>query len=181
MSVVLVRSDLFGGMECGAKFSPGNAYRYALWRVWGDRAHRCVFVMVNPSIADHETDDQTIRKCVGFAKRWRFGAIEVVNLFAYVSTDVTQLLKVEDPVGPENDDHIATALQSAHRVVWAWGKHNARVGKLIAKRLANSPLFEVPDRCESGTLGLNDNGSPRHPLMLGYATPFQKHVARLDH
>jgi len=131
-------------------------------------------------VADHETDDPTIRKCIGFARRWRFGAIDVCNLFALVSTDVTQLLKVEDPIGPENDAEIADTLRDAHRVVWAWGKHNARVAKLVKQRLANTPFFEAPDTCDCGTLGFNADGSPKHPLMLGYNTQFVRNISRIQ-
>jgi hypothetical protein len=178
--IVLETPNLLGGPTGSATFSDDRRYRYALSRVWGDHTHICVFFMCNPSVADHETDDPTIRKCVGFARRWRFGGIRVANMFALVSTDVTQLLKAEDPVGPENDSYIAAALQGAHRVVWAWGKHSVRVAKLVAKRLESTPLFEVPDACVLGTLGLNSDGSPKHPLMLGYATQFQRNVRRLD-
>src|SRR5579859_5937119 len=105
-------------MRAGATFSACRTYRYRLWRSWEPRGSRCVFVGLNPSTADESTDDATIRKCVGFAKRWGFGAIEVVNLFAYAgvrSTDPRSLLGVSDPVGPDNDGTMDAALRGAHR------------------------------------------------------------------
>lgn len=158
------------GFDDGATLSACRKYRYRLWRAWGDRENRCVFVMLNPSTADESENDPTIRKCIGFAKRWGFGAIDVVNLFAWRDTDPTGLLSAADPVGPDNDDHIASAIGDARRVVWSWGKHDPRVRRLITNRTMCWSF--APEKAEAGTLGRNGDGSPRHPLMLAYATPF---------
>ncbi len=157
------------GFDEGATFSACRRYRYRLWRSWGNREHRVVFVMLNPSTADESTNDPTIRKCIGFAKRWGFGALDVVNLFAWRSTDPRGLLETVDAVGPDNDEAIADAIGAAGLVVLAWGKHPP-VSKMIAARLA-SMWYPLGHR-QVGTLGRNSDGSPRHPLMLAYATPF---------
>ena len=60
--------------ECGR-------YRYSLTRRFADGLD-LVFVMLNPSTADADKDDPTIRRCCGFADRMGFGGIIVVNLFA---------------------------------------------------------------------------------------------------
>lgn len=151
----------------GAIFSPDRRYRYRLWRSWGDRDNRCVWVMVNPSTADETVPDQTITKCIGFAKKWGFTAIDVVNLFAFVSTDVRGLLEAGDPVGPDNDATIDEALTGARRIVLAWGSH-APVRSLIRTRETFRTFNGL-----TGTLGRNSDGSPRHPLMLAYDTPFE--------
>ena len=159
----------------GAILSPCRRYRYRLSRAWGSFEHRCAFLMVNPSTADETWDDPTVRKCVGFARRWGFGALDVVNLFAWRSTDVTALLTVEDPVGPDNDEHVIRALDEAHRVVFAWGKHNKRVSALVSRRyeqLVTGTAWRPPLEV-TGTLGRNGDGSPRHPLMLAYTTRFE--------
>jgi hypothetical protein len=162
------------GFDDGATFSADRRYRYRLWRSWGSREHRCVFVGVNPSKADETNNDHTITKCIMFAKRWGFGAIDMVNLFAFVSTDVTALLRVDDPVGPDNDAMLEAAFKDAHRIVCCWGKHNARVASLVRARLSSSAWMNT-DRpgCEVGTLGWNQDGSPCHPLMLPYARRFE--------
>lgn len=160
------------GFDSGATFSPCRGYRYRLWRSWGDRENRCVFMGVNPSDADEVDNDPTITKCIGFARRWGFGALDMINPFALVSTDVTALLRAGDPVGPDNDQAIRETLEGARRIVWAWGRHDARVRKLVQERIAAAGWFAIPRRCEAGTLGHNGDGSPRHPLMLAYRTPF---------
>ena len=152
--------------EYGARFSADRRYRYRLWRSWGDRDNCCVWLMLNPSVANEVDPDPTVTKCMGFARRWGFSAITVVNLFALVSTDPKGLLKAGDPIGPGNDAAIEEALKGAGRVVLAWGSH-APVRKLIRAR----STFRTFDH-RAGTLGLNSDGSPRHPLMLSYDTPF---------
>jgi hypothetical protein len=77
--------------------------------------------MLNPSTADAEKFDPTVRRCFGFARDWGFGGLEVVNLFALRSTYPEQLKKVSDPVGPENDAVIRRAVKAADLVVASWG------------------------------------------------------------
>jgi hypothetical protein len=71
--------------ESGAEFSPCRTWRYALWRHWDWQGHaNCVmFVGMNPSTADELVNDKTISNCIGFAKRWGFGGIYMLNLFAF--------------------------------------------------------------------------------------------------
>jgi len=167
-----VTLDLFA--ERGATMSPDRVYRYRLWRTWGDPSQRIVFVGLNPSTADESEDDPTIRKCIGFGKRWGFGRLDMLNLFAVRSTDPGGLpTDLERAIGPCNDEALTSAMTSAARVVWAWGSPAlARVRRMIAVRLdfwVNLPAGTV----EHGTLGPRLlSGAPRHPLMLAYSTPF---------
>ena len=80
-----------------------------------------LFALLNPSTADALRDDPTIRRCMAFARRWRFGALEVVNLFAFRSTDPLGLRKVQDPVGPDNDAQLRAAARRSTRMVAGWG------------------------------------------------------------
>jgi hypothetical protein len=143
----------------GAVIDPTGKYRYLLWRAWGLLWPRCLFIMCNPSVADAERDDPTIRRCIGFAKKWGMHGIEVVNLFAYRATEPDKLLQVDDPVGPQNDAHLIGATARAGLVVAAWGWHGTHRGRdgEVARLLAWSHL-----QC----LGKTKNGHPRHPLYV---------------
>jgi hypothetical protein len=162
------------GIERGAKLSVDGLYRYRLWRRWAN-GRTCVFVGINPSTADATNDDPTIRKCIGFAERWGFGAIEMVNLFAFRSTDQRLLEDLKDPEGPENADTLRQVFDGAHRIVWAWGRgKTAKVRELIRARVGVSGRWlAVPKVCEIGALGYTEDGYPRHPLMLPYSTDFR--------
>src|SRR4051812_17109287 len=107
----------------GALLSDDGLYRYRLWRIWEELAPVMVWVMLNPSTADADVDDPSIRKCVGFAKANGCGGIIVVNLFAWRATDPKELRAVADPVGPENDAHIRWAVKAPllATVVAGWG------------------------------------------------------------
>ncbi len=158
----------------GATFSECGRYRYRLWRGWGNPEDRCVFVGVNPSTADDTTDDPTIRKCVGFARRWGYGALDMVNLFAWRDTDQRGLLHADDPVGEENDCRILQAFDGASRIVLAWGSgKTAAVRRLITARIQQeAQMLYGYRRVQRGTLGETADGFAKHPLMLAYTTPF---------
>lgn len=93
-------------------------YRYRLSRWWDASKPSCTFVMLNPSTAeaDPETDDPTVQKCRRYAARWGYGSLEVVNVFAWRSTDPLVLPKLKDPIGPENDRAIEAAALGGGRV-----------------------------------------------------------------
>src|SRR5579862_6473284 len=93
----------------GAVFDHSGKFRYSLWRHWDDELPRVCFIMLNPSTADDLHNDPTIARCVSYAKRWRFGSLEVVNAFAYRATDPSKLARVRDPIGPLNDQYILKA------------------------------------------------------------------------
>lgn len=73
------------GIRRQAVFDPAGRYRYSLRRRWDAAGARVAFVLLNPSTADGRRDDPTIRRCIGFAREWGFGGLEVVNLFAHRS------------------------------------------------------------------------------------------------
>ncbi len=99
-------------------------YRYVLWRQWGEGTKICLFAMLNPSTGSALVDDPTLRRCVGFAKRWGFDQLRVVNLFALRGSDPRCLEpNYADAVGPDNDLHISFAAALATKIVVAWGAH----------------------------------------------------------
>ncbi len=116
-----------------AIFSPCRRYRYLLMRRVSFLAETtCLFIMLNPSTADETQDDPTIRRCMGFARRWGFGVLVVANIFAWRATDPQELHDLGFPhastttitaVGPENDLFICTAAVEADKIICAWGNH----------------------------------------------------------
>lgn len=141
-----------------ARIDPTGRYRYALTRIWDPGAARVCFCLLNPSTADATTDDPTLRRCLGFARDWGFGGVEIVNLFALRATDPRLLRRTPDPVGPRNDAAIVRAARRADLIVAAWGNHGALRSRAEAVRALLSPIATVH------ALGITKMGHPRHPL-----------------
>lgn len=149
-------------MKRTAQLSPCGAYRYRLGRAWIHPDTRpLVFVMLNPSTADADVDDATIRRCVRFAQEHAFGGIDVVNLFAYRATKPTDLRRAGYPVGPDNDQHIVEAVRGAGAVCLVWG---ANAGELERSQIV-LPLIRAQG-VEPMCLRITRSGYPQHPLML---------------
>ena len=176
----------------GARISGDGLYRYKLWREWRgthDPKHwrwfgekdgvgqelgeplSVLFVMLNPSTADGEQDDATIRKCVGFAKRWNYERMEVANLFAYRATKPTDLFaakaKGTDVIGWQNCECVQDLVTDAGLIVCAWGAHAA--GHEFHVEEVRGWL----DPKKQFHLGLTREGHPRHPLYVPFDTPLR--------
>lgn len=148
-------------MKKHAVFSDCGNFRYRLWREWG-LGSPLLFVMLNPSTADAFTVDPTIRRCIGFARRWGAGGITVVNLYGLRSTDPRALNVHPDPVGPDNDAVIGRVLSGdgIARVVAAWGAHGR------ADRVATVRALAAGAGVSLACLGRTKGCSPRHPLYV---------------
>jgi len=145
-----------------AMLSADGKYRYRLTRRWdGGQGKRVLWIMLNPSTADHETNDPTITRCIGFSKRLGASSLVVVNLFAYRATNPKELLCVDDPIGPENISILKTAVLGCDTAIAAWGALSnelwmkAEGSRAIAKQWSGLSC-----------LGKTKSGAPRHPLYL---------------
>jgi hypothetical protein len=129
--------------------------------------------MLNPSTADADKDDVTIRRCIAFARRDGWSGIDVGNLYAYRSTDPMELDEVEDAFGPQNRDYLAKIAEAAARVhapiICGWGACGKRHQQHIT-------LVRFLMRSRGATLaclGKTDDGSPRHPSRLSKTAPIE--------
>lgn len=166
------------GLRLPGLDTPGSAilsaderYRYRLTRAVTVTNRPVVWVMLNPSTADATTDDPTIRRVLGFSQAWACGPIHVVNLYAYRATNPDDLLAADDPVGPDNDEHVHVVLGIAEVVVAAWGAKIAQAPRgheRASAVLGTAEALGKPVYC----LGTTIDGYPRHPLYVpGASTP----------
>ncbi len=161
---MIIRSHQKGDAASTAVYSPCEAYRYLLTRIWNPTGEKALFVMLNPSTATEVQNDPTVERCERRARALGFGGFRVTNIFAFRATDPRVMRAVADPVGPANDAAIADSAETwADRIICAWGTHGAHLGRgqhvehLL--RATGRPLF---------TLGLSKDGHPKHPLYIGY-------------
>jgi hypothetical protein len=157
-----------------AKISKCGKYRYNLWRsILDDNGYpisekTMVFVMLNPSTADAELDDPTIRRCKDFAKRHNCGHLHVVNLFAYRATSPKELKLCDNPEGDENLEAVKRAVEDCFYpitdrgiVVCAWGNHGTYMQQ-DETVLGWITEYGITPHC----LGVTKAGNPKHPLYL---------------
>lgn len=166
----MMQPELFVEESVGPPLKP---YRYSLSRWWGpgedDRPgygevseQRILWVMLNPSTATDTEDDPTIRRCIGFSKRWGFPGLTVVNLFAARATNPALLREMSDPIGPSNNYVISAHAVHAPRIVAAWGAEAGRYPD--RERKVKDILRRWPRKvC---VLGLTAAGYPKHPLYV---------------
>jgi hypothetical protein len=156
------------GAQRSAVISDCGLYRYRLDRRWAP-GPTVAWIMLNPSTADADTDDPTLRRILAFSRGWGFGALRVVNLYAYRATEPADLWRAADPVGPDNDRHIAAAV-SCVEVVAAWGA-NARPDRIAA---VLALIARAPGAGRVHALAVTKSGQPRHPLYLAGSLEMQR-------
>lgn len=144
----------------GALFSPCNLYRFLLWRVWDDTRNPLVFLMLNPSLADGVAEDNTLRRCIGYAKYMAYGGVVLVNLYPFVTPYPWKMKAHLHPpdVFQTNDHHIMLAVENRN-VMCAWGAN-------ADKQRAHEVLSKIEMFCRPFALKINADGSPAHPLYL---------------
>lgn len=148
-----------------ATISECGRYRYDLTRETGEGVGSVLWVMLNPSTADATEDDPTIRRCVGFTRRWGFARLKVVNLFAFRATNPAELCDADDALDSENIRALLAESMAHDRIVFAWGgglkhaKEKAWVAEYVARIFHDAQCF-----------GVNGDGTPKHPLYLKYET-----------
>lgn len=158
----------------GAIFSPDKKYRYQLYRIWDDALDKVLFIMLNPSTADGETDDHTTKRCINLAMSLKFGGIYIVNLYAYRSTDpkiLKELDDADDPMGPDNFKHIEAMIPKVKKVIYAWGEKVKFVNPVLEPEWLKSLVPEP--YCFKKT----KDGYPYHPRNVekfSELIPFRK-------
>ncbi len=172
--------DQFSADRTGwARFSDDMTMRYRLGRsLTGEpfetlpRSMVVVFALLNPSKADAFIVDPTANRTISFARAWDATGVEIVNIDAYRATDPNELYKLtwgRRGDDHENDTQILDACTGAYRVVAGWGKHGAldHRGEVVRNLLSAHGI-------KLHHLGLNKDGSPKHPLYLKGGTAPQE-------
>lgn len=157
-----------------AIISDCGKYRYRLerqlkgqWEPWNNDV--IAYFGINPSTADAEIDDQTVKKWMGFTCINGGSRFIAGNVFAYRSTDVKMLGKVEDPIGPENAHHLRAIIDEADILVPCWGD-SSKLPKHLRHHLDRMILMLTCSGKPVMCFGYTNNGDPLHPQMLSYQT-----------
>lgn len=149
-------NELFSDFNKGAVLSDCGKYRFQLWRIWDESKPLVLWIMHNPSTADAENDDPTIRRIIGFTRAWGYGGLYVGNLFPYRATDPKELLNKEfEVIAPlENFKHTNQMKAKCSLFILAYG--NPVISDATPEWVDNDWM----------ALKLTKNGNPCHPLYL---------------
>lgn len=163
-----IESDaIFGGAK--------QEYRYQLKRIWDKNKEMMTYILLNPSTANEQIDDNTIESCVRLAKHNGFGGFIVANLFGYRATKPKELIGCEKYVliGKDNDKYILNSVKKTNKVVLGWGNSVKEIStikdydrdKEIAQLLEkNGHKVYCAD--------LTVKGCPKHPLYISSKSCF---------
>lgn len=158
--------------RCVSEFNADRTHRIALPRRWADGGTYVLWVLLNPSQADRNRDenDMTVTKCEGFSKRWGYSALWVVNLFSFIATYPSELeaLTWTQTVLPIAHARMCQLAVGAAEVVVGWGSSIPRTLEPRAEHVTRAlrEATDAPINC----LGTTTDGHPRHPSRIGYDT-----------
>lgn len=152
-------------MNKGAEFSECGNYRYVLWRQWNEAAPYIMCIGLNPSTANADEDDPTIRNLIELMKNNGYGGLRMTNLFALISPHPEDLRTSPDPL-KENDAWLLVNSMMCSDICFCWGNFKQAIyrAKKLKDILYIHPLRQI--KC----FGKNSNGSPKHPLYLNRST-----------
>lgn len=162
-------------MQRSATFSACGYHRIVLTRTWDDAKGLIGWCMLNPSVADHTREDPTMRRVIDFSIRWGYGGLVVTNLFTAICTNSKALWSRAEMNAPDADRLLVEALRPCQQVVCGWGEKGVRndrdrqvLGLLQAARI------------RTVSLGLNDLGTPKHPLYVPKLVQLQPYAVRSE-
>lgn len=169
------QESLFQPTMRTAQFSGDRVFRYWLQIVENSDLPLVAFVCLNPSTANKVKDDNTVRKCRKYARKWGYGGVRMLNLFAYRATDPLGMVRWralgKDVVGPANELERLLRLTiegcTVDRIVAAWGSVHTRFGlngDFIIDR--GREVFGKISPMGLEALQFTKDGHPRHPLYL---------------
>lgn len=150
-------------MEMDAAISPCKKYRWWLWRRWSDLP-LVIWIMMNPSTADHTKNDPTIFKIIRYSTKWGYGAALILNVYAYRTSRQENLPQdAAARLGRHNRRWLSFVMRYAKRkdlkIVCAWGAKHAEAGQYV-RDLAKTHRLKL--HC----LEVSQSGEPKHPLYL---------------
>lgn len=168
-----VRLKLPDGVVGGATFSECGRYRQALTRDWtpeGAAPRAVLFVGMNPSVAAADVSDPTCHRELMFARDWGFTRYLKGNVLDWRATLPKDI--PADPAlacSPANIRALVDMAHEAELIVLAYGKLHKRFQPVVQEVLRAMEATGKPLQC----LGLNKDGSAKHPLYLRKDTPLR--------
>ncbi len=171
------------GITRSAVLSDCGRFRFELRRSWGEGG-QVAWLMLNPSTADDEQDDPTLRRIQDWAARWGYHGVVVVNVFPFRASQPADLWRwLNDSRGDTEQLAITATLRDnqahIHRAAKAAALRMVGFGAEVATAAPTDLDIVLDAFGEAGSmcLGTNKHGWPLHPMARGksripdYASP----------
>ena len=160
----------------GTAMTDGD-YTYLVSRRWSPGDTPAMFVMLHPTLANAETDDATVRKCMAIARHQGCTSAILLNLYALRAPNRDTLFGAgvpATPIGAENDAWLArqfyVAAQIGAPLIAAWGPHPPAGLVAVVRHVTGADRFTC--------LGTNADGSPVHPSHAVPTAPLRPWAPR---
>ena len=126
-----------------------------------------MFIGLNPSTANADTDDNTIKRVTAISNYNGHGGFYMMNCWAYISTDPEKLRehRWNELICEWNDNMLTVIKAQCKDVVFAWGNFS-----VVKETGRDKELIEMFPNAKA--LHINKNGSPKHPLYCKAETKF---------
>lgn len=120
------------------------------------------FLLNNPSNADHNIDDPTVRRLWDFMRRWGYGAFTVLNTNPYRSSDpdAARAHVPAEEIMQINDSWIDRANRMSAQMICGWGDkaHPDLARRAVGVLKSSAPNLVCFDETKAG--------NPKHPLYI---------------
>ena len=144
-----------------AVISRCEKYRYKLTRTWDEKKGKVLFIMLNPSTANHIENDLTTIRCINFAEKWGYGGIMIGNIYPFRAKRPKDLRKWLNKgsdyafwkSGYDNRNHVQDMMNQCDLTVCAWGGNH----KGVPEMLEYTSGLHYLELCDDGI-------TPKHPL-----------------
>lgn len=141
-----------------AEFSECGKYRYLLSRDWDVDKPICLCIGLNPSTADAEKDDPTIRILIKALTHLGYGGLRMMNLYAIIESKSKNLGNYPDKLS-NNDQWLEAIAYGVQQIVFCWGAF-----KGLEHRVKQVRTLFPSAYC----FGKSKDGHPIHPMALMY-------------
>ena len=136
-------------------------YRYKLTRTWDEDKGKVLFIMLNPSTANHIQNDLTTIRCINFAEKWGYGGIMIGNIYPFRAKRPKDLKKWLNEghdyafwkSGDNNRNCVEEMAEKADLIVCAWGSNHPGIPDWVDE-IGDLHYLEL---CKDGV-------TPKHPL-----------------
>lgn len=144
----------------GANFSRNGQHRYRLWRIWDRSLPIAMCIGLNPSTANADKNDATIRILIVMLKKLGYGGLYMMNCWSYITSKPRELLANVTAIDfCINNAGLKAAAEECEDIIFAWGDF-----KIIKQTGRDKELIELFPNAKC--FGKNKSGTPFHPLAM---------------